>query len=111
MRSGRPAGVLEAKNAIQAVRGDRATLAGSAKKWFEELGTLRQDAFHRAPEIARKIIHKIDHEPASFSEKDVADLKSGGSSEEEIFKLIVGTAAAAGGRRLEAGLRAIPLYL
>ena len=88
-------------------RGDRATLINSTQKWFERLGALNRDVLRRAPDLAREVIQKITHAPASVTHKDVADLKARGSSEDEIFNLILGSAATAGQLRLEASLRAM----
>jgi hypothetical protein len=98
---------LRVMNETRTDRGYRATLINSTQKWFERLGALDSDVLRRAPDLAREVIHKITHAPASVTHKDVADLKARGSSEDEIFNLILGTAATAGQLRLEASLRAM----
>ena len=88
-------------------RGERATLINCTQRWFERLGALNTDVVRRAPDLAREISQKITHAPATVTHKDVADLKALGSSEDEIFNLILSAAAMAGLLRLEASLRAM----
>jgi alkylhydroperoxidase family enzyme len=89
-------------------RTDRAKFVAATRKWFETLVGLDREALHRAPNAARKVIHKVEHAPASVTDDDVRHLKSDGGSEDDIFDLILSASAGAGLLRLEAGLRAMP---
>jgi hypothetical protein len=99
--------VLEAKDENRARCGDRAALVDPITKWLEQLEALGHDALWQAPSVARGVIHKIECEPASVTDKDVAGLKSYGCSEDDMFNLILAAAARSCSLRLEAGLRAI----
>ncbi len=105
-RATRFSGAIEITDNNGTTRGDRATLVASTRAWLTMLAGLDCDALARAPELARDVIHKIEREPDSVSEGDVADLSTCGCSEDEMFNLIVAAAATSALVRLEVGLRA-----
>jgi uncharacterized peroxidase-related enzyme len=111
LRATRSSGAIEITDRNGITRGDRATLVASTRKWLKMLAGLDCDALDRAPEVARDVIRKIEREPDTVSERDVAGLKSCGCSEDEIFNLIVAAAATSALVRLEVGLRAARLQL
>ncbi len=101
----RPGEAIEMVNQIK--REDRATLVASTRRWLLMLVELNRDALSRAPHLAREISRKTECDPDAVNDRDVADLKAHGCSEDEIFNLILASAATAASVRLEAGLRVI----
>ena len=55
----------------------------------------------------RELVEKIDERPWTVSDEDLSSLLHDGYCEDQIFELTVASAAGAGVRRFEAGLRAL----
>jgi alkylhydroperoxidase family enzyme len=55
----------------------------------------------------RELVEKINELPWTVSDEDFSRLRQAGYSEDQLFELTVASAAGAGIRRFEAGLRAI----
>ena len=92
---------------IRAARRDRAILVGSTTKWLELLCASDPSGRHRGSNIGREVFRKVQQEPGSVTEEDVASLKSLGYSCDEIFDLILASAATAALVRLHIALRAM----
>jgi alkylhydroperoxidase family enzyme len=59
------------------------------------------------PDSMRAYLEKVRLHAYKVTDRDVAELKAAGLSEDEIFEHTVATAVAAGLERLEAGLRVL----
>ncbi len=55
----------------------------------------------------RELVEKINERPWTVSDEDFNRLRQAGYSEDQIFELTLASAAGAGVRRFEAGLRAL----
>jgi alkylhydroperoxidase family enzyme len=86
---------------------DLAAAIDSIVKWFEFLTSLGWRAHYIAPEATRRVENMVAYGPAAVSEHEVAELKRYGCIDDDIFDLILSSAAAAGLLRLKAGLEAL----
>src|ERR1700740_1144356 len=59
------------------------------------------------PNELHELVQKIDQQPWIVSDEDFRKLRQAGYSEDQIFEVTVAASVGAGGRRLEAGLRAL----
>jgi alkylhydroperoxidase family enzyme len=60
-----------------------------------------------APRAARAYLETVRRHAYRVTDEQVAELRAGGLSEDEIFELTVAAAVAAGLERLDAGLRTL----
>jgi len=92
-------------NAIEALLGSAGKSDPALRRAVFE--RTRSGAGATPPFELRELVEKIDERPWTVSDEDFTRLRQAGYSEDQIFELTVASAAGAGVRRFEAGLRAI----